>query len=181
MKNFNLLLKLIFLLIMLSTGFLWAAKEQNIAQQLKSLPIFSQKTIDHQNCLKLSTDLYINLMEKGLDTTRARLVFILVNPYKRNVSKLTPNRQYLCYSSKTHWDWHSFLFFDGKAYDPFCSEFGIELNRYYEIFWKKQKFTKKPPGLFCQNERFLSDCRVNKVRKKSKNFRICTNYVPGLY
>jgi hypothetical protein len=155
---------------MLPTGFLWAAKEQNIAQQLKSLPIFSQKTIDHQNCLKLSTDLYINLMEKGLDTTKARLVFILVNPYKRNVSKLTPNLQYLCYSSKTHWDWHSFLFFNGKAYDPFCSEFGIELNRYYETFWKKQKFTKNHLVYSVRMKDFSQIAGLTQSGRKAKIF-----------
>jgi hypothetical protein len=83
-------------------------------------------------------DLYGEFLENGIDTSKARIVIILKNNYKKN--SLNPDQDYLKFKLDEKWPYHSFVVYRNKALDPSCnlSFHQASIKNYFATLWNKE-------------------------------------------
>lgn len=100
----------------------------------------SEKDLLEGSYIKTATDFYAFLLDHRKDTTLARIVILTKSDPLKN--KLYPDITKNI-SQNLNWPYHSFIYFDGKVYDPIFSSTGIEPENYLQYFSKNDPNPEK--------------------------------------
>ncbi|GAB4274863.1 MAG: hypothetical protein Kow0029_15510 [Candidatus Rifleibacteriota bacterium] len=125
-------ISIIFLLVMIPfCAFAAESADKVFAGFLAGL---DAKSLENGSYIKNSTDFYSLLLENKIDTSSARIV-LLVSP--EPVSKsLSPDESWLSLPLAEPWPYHSFVSYQGKAYDPNFKEKVREIKDYFRKLWQ---------------------------------------------
>ena len=133
-------MKLIFVTITLMLVSYFPAYAQNTARAGEIFAGYcsslSNKELQEGSYIENAINIYAKILENGLSTTKARIVIILKENYKKN--HLSPNTEYLKLKPDESWPYHSFVVYDNKVFDPSCNlSFNkTSIKNYFETLWQ---------------------------------------------